>query len=429
MAFKCYYSGVEGKQHYEAVVAAGGVHVLASYLYLEKTDKHLIKRRKQQHPHIRFMIDSGAHTFQSEKEKYSGWSLNDWENYIRRYVKWLRDNRDYIDCAVELDVDWNVGTNVVESWQRRFFIPLLAEGIPIIFVWHKQRGLEGWEEMCSRFPYTGLPGEFSSEPDFNKYMTVARRYTTKVHGFAATKQTDFRDWPWYSGDSTTWKSSERYGTLIHWDESKQQIVFEEDKSKRGRFRKSFEQAGLDADAIIKDTNYREVTRYALYSVRRMEQFYEQKYKDRIFYYELRLPHPSAVSLLSDAEIKNYWRVFRSEKLFPAQAQETNPKKLAVYLKALAAVQYKETALLESQSSWTAFLQTYFPRMLTPKVVDPVLFQKELSAYLAPPNPPPLERCDAEHFVPTNNVPKPRSSEAWDNLDSLPTMEELEKLSL
>ena len=214
-SLRCYYSGVEGRQHFEAVVRAGGKHVLLSYLYIQKSDPDIVKKRKNANPSIGFMVDSGAHSFQSDKEKYSKWSVSDWENYITAYTKWLLANRAYIDCGVEMDIDWVVGTNLVESWQKRFFIPLLEKGVPIIFVWHKQRGLEGWESMCEKLPYVGLPGEFSSEPDFNKYVVTARKYTVRIHGFAATKQQDFRDHEWYSSDSTTWKSAERYGTLIH----------------------------------------------------------------------------------------------------------------------------------------------------------------------------------------------------------------------
>ncbi len=407
MGMRNYFSGIEGAQHFQACVDAGAVHVLTSFLYLEKTDLDVVRKRKKKYPHLKFLIDSGAHTFQSDKDKYSAWTLNDFEAYIKRYVAWLRKNKNYIEAAVELDIDWNVGTNVVEGWQKKYFLPLLAEGIEIIFVWHKQRGLEGWEDMCSRFSYVGLPGEFSSEPDFNKYMTVAKRYTTKVHGFAATKQLDFRDWPWFSGDSTTWKSSERYGTLIHWDERAQKLVFEEDKSQRALYRTDFEKAGLDAEAIIKDTNYREVTKYALVSIRRMEDFYERKYADRLFYYSLRLPHPDVVGTLPEAEVRHFWKLFRPDTLFKHLAGQKSLGLIRGYLAALAAIQCRETNYLNSHAGALAFLGQYFPKLVTPQLADPQVFQRELSQYIAPPNPPAMERVEATHFLPTNNVPKAR----------------------
>lgn len=742
MSFQCYMSGVEGRTHYQACVDAGVKHVLLSFLYMEKSDLATIRRRKQANPDIKFMIDSGAHTFQSDKDspkpKYANWRLSDYEAYIKRYVKWLRDNKDYIESAVELDIDWNVGTAVVESWQKKYFIPLMEEGINMIFVWHKQRGLEGYEEMCSKFPYVGLPGEFSSEPDFNKYMTVARRYMTRVHGFAATKQMDFRDWPWYcmtedheiltplgwkhrkdiavgdlvltyaegkskwepvekvhqfevqdtrlvefkhrnfsakvtpnhkwlsnrahgrkrdrftptwrttdeldscdriprradfqgntdkvfsdsfvelaawlwtegsysrgrihisqsrrvnptkvkrirhalikegakfcewdnekdgctyfqisgsvlrrlhlwmpektilfkflnlltveqlqlfvyvskladgtdtyrvckgirptfelsqkngrnidafeyacilagypvnrfyvdnngykaegvstsnvdyinpyaakrteyrytgtvwcvtvknstfltrckgtvywtgnSGDSTTWKTSEIYGTLIHWDEHAQKIVFDEDKSRRSLYREHFLTAGLNADAIIDQTDYREVTKYALYSMRRMAVFYEKKYTDRTFYYELRLPHPKAVHNLSDLETLAVWQKFRPATKFPSHAAETDPKKVRSFLRALACVQYGDLNYLASLNPrCIGFLESYFPNLAKPLTSDVALFQKEVASYTMPANPPALDRLDVSNFVSTNNPPKDREevSLTADDLD-------------
>jgi hypothetical protein len=416
MGMRNYFSGVEGEQHYNACIAAGAKHVLTSFLYLERTDLDTVKKRKRKNPEVKFLIDSGAHTFQSDKDKYSSWSLRDFEKYIERYIKWLRANREYVEACVELDIDWNVGTNVVEGWQKKYFIPLMREGLDVIFVWHKQRGLDGLEEMCSRYPYVGLPGEFSKEPDFNKYVTIAKRYTTKLHGFAATKQSDFRDWPWYSGDSTTWKSSERYGTLIHWDEHDQRLVFEDDKGKRMLYRKDFEAFGLDADGIINDTNYREVTKYALISMRRMEEFYEKKYSDRIFYYSLRLPHPDAImAIMSQAEVKRYWALLRAPTLFKAHATEPKIGNIRRFLATVSAVQHRETGFIEQSEKAKAFLGTYFPQLVRGNTLncDAQVFQKELSSYIAPPNPPALARTEPFHYIATNNVPKVRDPRDFD----------------
>jgi hypothetical protein len=418
---KCYYSGVEGKQHYNACIDAGVKNVLASFLYLENNDPDLIRHRKLANPEVSFMIDSGAHTIMSDKAKYGAWALQDFEAYIKRYIKWLRSNRDFIECAVELDIDWVVGKPVVEGWQKKFFIPLVEEGFNIIFVWHKERGQEGWENMSSQFAYIGLPGELSSEPDFNKYMAVARRYNTKVHGFAATKQSDFRDWPWYTADSTTWKSSERYGTLIHWDEHAQKLIFEEDKTKRVLYRRYFEKYNLDADGIIQDKNYKEVTKYALISMRRMEDFYAERNKERVFFYDLRLPHPKAVMNLSLTDVPALWKMMRPEVLFKAHVNETNLRRVRSFLAAIAAVQYKSDAWLLGSPDALKFLGAYFPKLVSPQLADMQVFQKELSAFIAPPNPPPLQRMDAEQYTPTNNPPKRRDEKDLELADLEPDL--------
>jgi intein/homing endonuclease len=835
-AVKAFFSGVEGQSHFQACVDAGVTHCLASFLYLQKKDLDLIKKRKRKHPHISFLIDSGAHTFQTDYAKFQHWSKQDFENYVQEYSRWLLKNKDYIFAGVELDIDFtlnmlfggsqnsSVGLAMVENWQRKYFQPLQEQGVDICYVWHKERKLEGWEEMCSKFPYVGLPGEMSAEPDFNKFVSVAKRYNTKVHGFAAsvtgdsklivkspkgglneitieklfakcakhrvnsvetvgyldgdyktwtltddlktafrsiravirhrskkpiyeislrggktirgtgdhsffsltsqgdlievkpsqlakgdhlvsslglpdcranglipeiaefagiwfgdgyinvdpdgvprsiwvskqhqpeirercermaalcdrkwstvpntvdgyftdtlfaewlmsrfgrigedkrigsailtaskesqaaflrgyfsadgsakgsnrlisltcfrrdilelvqimlerwdirsgitedsisgkgghtwelaisdqksrenfereigfiqqsqrsslaakngtrpiagchrglpvnllktgrlyfnsrgtlksrklyakdrrtaeipenfcdkllemdceyleisdiklvsteevdvydlevpaterffangilahnTKQADFRDWPWYSVDSITWKTCEMYGTLIHWDKHKQVLFFDADKSNRAAYRADFERLGLDADGIINDTNYKEVTKYALSSMRAMEAFYEHKYADRLAYYDTRLPHPQVVLRANPQILKKFWDILRPSTLFKNHAGETDFRRIRSWLAALAAVQFKDYASLKANVDGMKFLEAYFPKLVTPTLVDETVFQKELAAYVAPPNPPALARTEREHYIPTNNVPKVR----------------------
>lgn len=423
MAVKCFMSGVESNQHFYACMDADVEHVLTSFLYLEKKgDFDIVKRRKKKFPNLKVMVDSGAHSFITDAGKYKSWSMQDFENYIERYVRWIKANKDYIFCAVEFDIDFALnfifagnnptslfGPNKVAEWQEKYFLPLQEKGIEIIYVWHVERGLEGWESMCSRFGYVGLPGEMSSGPDFNKYVTVARRYTTKVHGFAATKQADFRDWPWYSVDSITWKTSEMYGTLIDWDERKQVLKFEADKAKRINYRQKFMSFGLNADAIIAESpgSYKEVTKYALISMSAMEKFYARKYADSVFYYELRLPHPVVVNILSDSVVSSLWARFRPNDIFKQHADVSDVWKLRQYVLALSAVQYKLESFLSQRQACLDFLGTYFAGQVLPKIQNIQILQQELGNYIAPPNRRAIRRTLAD-YIPTNNVPKPRS---------------------
>lgn len=204
MAVRAYFSGVESKQHFQQCVSAKVGSVLMSYWQFYQGNLGVVAQRKKQYPEIDFMIDSGAHSFQADWTKWSTWSAQDFDTYVEGYVEWLRRNRDYVQCGVELDIDYTlnmvlggsetatIGDNIVRRWQDKLFRPLQEIGIPIIYVWHKNRGMDGWVEMCQRFDYVGLPGEYSSAPDFNRFMTVARRYGAKVHGFAASLSSSSR---------------------------------------------------------------------------------------------------------------------------------------------------------------------------------------------------------------------------------------------
>ncbi len=432
MAVRCFFSGVEGQQHYDACINAGARHLLTSFLYLQKKgDMDIVKNRKKKHPNIHWLIDSGAHTFQSEYGKYESWSRQDFENYVKSYADWLLKYRHYIFGAVELDIGYTlnmvlgtrtsdttsnstVGPAIVAEWQKKYFLPLVEKGVDICFVWHANNeerptaeDMQHWEWMCQQFPYCGLPGELSKHPDFNKYMSVARRYSTKVHGFAATKQTDFRDWPWYSIDSITWKTCEMYGTLIDWDSRRQVLSFQE-KPERFRYREKFEALGLDADGIINDTNYKEVTKYALTQMRAMEEFYENRYKDRTFYYEVRLPHPSILLSKSDCSQKEVWRLWhllRPKSIFKWHQHEERVFFARHYLAAISTVQNSCAKKVPLTVAGKDFLTKYFPNLV--KSEDWTAFQREMAMYLSPPAPPVQKRTDEAHFVPGLNQPRAR----------------------
>lgn len=422
MAVKNYFSGVEGDQHFLAAMDAGAQHVLMSYLYVQDKGLQLLTSRKAKFPNVKVMLDSGAHTLQTncQQPPYNTWKLADYERYLRNYVDWIKTNRALIDVAVELDISYPLniaagkagddayGHQVVEGWRRKYFAPLADQGIEIIYVWHGYNGLQGWESMCNEYSYVGLPGELSSQSDFNKYLTSAKRYMSRIHGFAATKQADFRDWPWYSIDSTTWKSSERYGTLIHWDERRQKLGFF-DKDKRHLFREHYLKAGLDADSIIKDTNYREVTKYALCSMVNMENFYVTRYKDRIFYYELRLPTPLRLERWKDEAIKRQWHKYDAKRVFSRHADETDTAKLKAILIGISAVQNDRMPYIVANNVANEFLSAYFGSHMAANPRDMTKFKQDLSALVMPKNRVAQPRTAIEDYLPTNNPPKPRET--------------------
>lgn len=408
--------------HYGHCLKAGVKHCLLSYLQFYKHDLGMVRARKRKNPEMQFMVDSGAFTFITEWQKFTSWKRSDFEEYLDGYVKWLRKNKDYVTIAVEYDIDHTlnmilggnanstIGGSIVQGWQEQMFRPLVEEGMDVIFVWHENRGMDGWEDMCRRYAHVGMPGHFSSKPDLmNRHISVARRYLTKIHGFAATKQLDFRDVPWFTVDSITWKTGEMYGTLIVWDERQQKLIFEDDKTKRVQYRHIIDKAGFNSSSIIADSDYKEVTRFGLWSMRQMELFYERLYKTRPFYYEVRLPHWQAIAKLPAKEAMNWWHTkLRAADLFK---QHTNRPlgDVLKYLTAIAAAQYGDLPFLSTSPVSLDFLKAYFPKIIDPLVSDPTIIQKELANYVIPPNPPALLRTAMEHYE-TDMVLKLREEE-------------------
>lgn len=424
---RSFFSGVESTQHFTMALDAGVQHMLMSYLYILKQPGNILAERKRKYPHLKFMIDSGAHTLQMNMAKppYNAWTMQDLENYVSGYAAWLDKNRKHIYAAVELDVAYSVnciakkaehdpyGDTVVSRWREQYFRPLQRSGMNIVYVWHPSQGYQGWEELCANFPYVGLPGEMSNNSDFNTFMTVAKRYLTKVHGFAATKHSDYKDWPWFSIDSITWKAGEIYGTLPIWNEKKQHYKLW-DADQREQFRHIFEEQGLDANLVIsgKGQNaqgvqaYMEVTRSALISMARMEAFYKERFKHRVQYYELRLPVPGKVFTLSPQRARwLYFKAFSAEKNFPDHSKTRKPDDILEYLHALSCVEYKEPGSLRPKGN--EFLARYFPTHMPTLHLDPTGLLKEMAVTCAPANEAAQRRTSIDDYADSNNPPRRR----------------------
>lgn len=420
MSVRNFFSGVESGQHYQAALDAGVHHLLMSYLYITKQPGNILAARKKQSSDLKFMIDSGAHTLQVSMNKapYNTWKVADFERYVKGYADWLRANKHLIFAAVELDIDYSLniaagkdgadqfGNTVIAEWREKYFHPLENEGLAMIYVWHHSQGHQGWEDMCAKHAYVGLPGEMSKNEDFNTFMSVARRYTTKVHGFAATKQSDFRDWPWYSIDSTTWKAGEIYGTLPVWDERYQRLRFLAKTDNRAAYRQVFSDWGLNADKVINDSDYQMVTRASLKSMTAMEDFYARKYASKTFFYDLRLPPPTRIKaeipLSKAAEV---WQRFQPVACFPKHVNVLKPALLQEYLLAMACVQYRDLRLVTLTGR--KFLAEYFPDQLAEKNPDTRRLAKELALVITPGNEAAQRRETEEDYVDSNNPPRGR----------------------
>ena len=399
MAVKCFFSGVEGKDHFGACVDAGVQHVLTSYYqFYNKGTTDTVKLRKKAHPHLKFLIDSGAHTFIESHAKFAHWTRQDYEKYLEGYVKWIRQNKKYIFAAVELDIDYclnmnlaggneqsPIGSQIVRGWQDKYFRPLEEEGIPVIYVWHVERGMEGWEEMCSKFSYVGLPGEMSKTKDFHRYINVARKFNTKVHGFAATAGRDFTDIGWYSIDSISWKTGEIYGVIIHFDEKREKLIFDQNKAERYKYKSAFEEAGLDPKLIISDKNYKEVTKFNLWSFRRIEKYYQSKFKKRQFYYEHRLPNPQYIRFkASDKVVEWWWNRMTKRGFFEKHSGSNLPlKEIRELLQAFALLQYGDFNRLQMYPDLVNYLKPYIDNIDQLLQYDGRSLQVALGQYLAP----------------------------------------------
>jgi len=163
------------------------------------------------------MIDSGAFHLQHESK------VVDFEKYLDGYIGFIKKWKDYINCYVELDVDNKVSLSRMESWHKRMSDEI---GLDPIIVWHPQRGYKKWIEYCEKYDYVGYSGavEQGIRVDMNVevelmswFFEIARKYNTKVHGFAFTKPKQIQKGMFYSVDSASYSTLRRYGSITSFE--------------------------------------------------------------------------------------------------------------------------------------------------------------------------------------------------------------------
>lgn len=217
--FEMIYSGVESEGYFNTLYDMGIRSFLMSYHYLQSTHTNFQKRFEG--IDIRLFIDSGAYTYISDP-KYSEVSVEQWEEHVKKYLRWAEKNKDYIFAIANCDFEILVGAEVVDRWNKEYFEPfMLRTGIPVCFVWHEE-SYNTWEYYCQRYPYCGFStasGMTGGSIDLNAFKTklrIAEKYDSLIHGFGMTRTGMLTELPFYTSDSTTWLVGLQYGEINYW---------------------------------------------------------------------------------------------------------------------------------------------------------------------------------------------------------------------
>lgn len=133
------------------------------------------------HNHI--LVDSGAYSFQRGKSV-------DFEEFCDRYREFIKENTNNpkIVGFFELDIDNIVGYDKVLEYRKR----LEEVSDKIIPVWHGNRGIDGYIEMCKQ--YTGRRvaitalGEDIATSQYNLFINMAHKYKCKIHILGMTSR-------------------------------------------------------------------------------------------------------------------------------------------------------------------------------------------------------------------------------------------------
>ena len=288
--FSIFYSGVEYDTYFEGCYDMGICNFLMSYHYLQT--KHINFKEKFGGRDIHLFIDSGAHTYQNDP-KYLELDVEYWEEHLQKYLSWVERNKDYIFGIASFDFENVVGPEKVDEWNKKYLEPfMLRTGIPVCFVWH-QNSLHDWEYYCKRYPYIGFSSVNTEGEsiDFNEYkekLKVAEKHNALVHGFGMTRTSILPQLPFYTVDSTSWKSGFRYGQIAIWNGKKVQMFGKDDwNTKIFPVISSYPDIQLDTDKIF-EYYEPEVLRCNVYAYIKAEEFICDRLKSLTYWKKARV---------------------------------------------------------------------------------------------------------------------------------------------
>lgn len=175
-----------------------------------------------------YMVDSGA--FRMLRGK-----VPDVEGYLKEYARTIRERE--VEQYFELDLD----SILPGGWaQVKRMTDYLSQevGRDPIPVWHRNRGKEGWIEMCERYDYVSIGGIALKELPLDWYkkaipwfVETAHERGCRVHGLGFTPQI-FSIHGLDSVDSTSWVSGTKFGKAFEFRDGK--ITGHSDREKRAK---------------------------------------------------------------------------------------------------------------------------------------------------------------------------------------------------
>ncbi len=199
-----YLAGTQGDKG-GLTTAYSDLFLLESFHYLNDSNLEVYKNHK-------FLLDSGAFTFMNKKS-----GNVDWDQYITTYAQFIKKHD--IDLFFELDIDVIVGIKEVERLREKLE---KISGKKCIPVWHKSRGLAYWQKMIKDYDYVAIGGIVTREIKrkdhriFTELLRMAKENNCKVHGLGYTNLKGLKKYPFYSVDSTSWISGQKFLNIMQY---------------------------------------------------------------------------------------------------------------------------------------------------------------------------------------------------------------------
>ena len=147
-----------------------------------------------------FLLDSGAFSYLNGQQI----TRKTMEEYVKKYIAFIQ--KYHVKYFFEMDVDAIFGLQAVEEWREQIERETGRKCIP---VWHKERGVAYWKDLCRKYDYIAIGGlvlgaKKQEYPAYQKLVEYAAVRGVKVHGLGFTKTSLLPEYPFYSVDSSSW---------------------------------------------------------------------------------------------------------------------------------------------------------------------------------------------------------------------------------
>lgn len=202
---KVFLSGLEASGEFDDIdrIVKHYKYMLISFYYTKQDVFERILNKSEL-----MIIDSGAHSFQKGKKV-------NWKEYTEKYAEWIKANDcDKIVGYFEMDVDNIIGYDHVLELRKI----LEAASDKIIPVWHKNRGIQDFKDMCDRYAgrviaITGFKNEDIKDDQYIMFLKYAKEHGCKVHCLGMTRKSILNTVPFDFVDSSSWKQQALYGRI------------------------------------------------------------------------------------------------------------------------------------------------------------------------------------------------------------------------
>lgn len=180
---------------------------LLSFYYIKTEDDKKAAEIVRDHSE-EVLIDSGAHSFQKGKKV-------DWVKYTHEYAEFIKKyDRPNVIGYFEMDVD-----NVI-GYEKVLYLREILENVSdkIIPVWHKNRGIEDFKQMCEKYAgkivaITGFKNEDIQDHQYLMFLKYAKKFNCKVHCLGMTRKKILDEVPFDYTDSSSWAQQSIFGRI------------------------------------------------------------------------------------------------------------------------------------------------------------------------------------------------------------------------